>query len=124
MLSTQRHASRRSILRPLKEIYNDRLLTDRYLGGTNAIGLIDEDVYPNLYWYENETNATTRNAPEPTQRSLGQGLERLPTWCARDIHEILPQTTPWPTYSPLSMGAIGVDLHVSNPLSAIMSRFA
>lgn len=34
------------------ELYNDHFLTDKYLGRENAIELLDEDVYPNLRWYE------------------------------------------------------------------------
>lgn len=36
----------------LKELYNDHFLTDKYLGRENAIGLLDEEVFPNLRWYE------------------------------------------------------------------------
>ena len=34
------------------ELYNDHFLTDKYLGDENAIELLDEDVYPNLRWFE------------------------------------------------------------------------
>jgi len=34
------------------ELYNDHFLTDKYLGRENAIELLDEDVYPNLRWFE------------------------------------------------------------------------
>lgn len=34
------------------ELYNDHFLTDKYLGRENAIDLLDEDVYPNLRWFE------------------------------------------------------------------------
>ena len=36
----------------IKEIYNDHFLTDKYLGRENAIDLLDEEVFPNLRWYE------------------------------------------------------------------------
>jgi hypothetical protein len=36
----------------IKEIYNDRLLTDRYLGNTEAIDLLESDYY-DPYWFEN-----------------------------------------------------------------------
>jgi hypothetical protein len=36
------------------ELYNDHFLTDKYLGRENAIELLDEDVYPNLRWFENK----------------------------------------------------------------------
>jgi hypothetical protein len=34
------------------ELYNDHFLTDKYLGRENAIDLLDEEVYPNLRWFE------------------------------------------------------------------------
>ena len=34
------------------ELYNDHFLTDKYLGRENAIELLDQDIYPNLRWYE------------------------------------------------------------------------
>jgi hypothetical protein len=36
----------------IMELYNDHFLTDKYLGQANAIDLLDEEVYPNLRWYE------------------------------------------------------------------------
>lgn len=36
----------------LREVFNDRLLTDRYLGGNNGTELLDNTEYPNRYWYE------------------------------------------------------------------------
>lgn len=36
----------------IMELYNDHFLTDKYLGRENAIDLLDEEVYPNLRWYE------------------------------------------------------------------------
>ena len=35
------------------ELYNDHFLTDKYLGRENAIELLDEDLWPNLRWFEN-----------------------------------------------------------------------
>ena len=34
------------------ELYNDHFLTDKYLGRENAIELLDEEVWPNLRWFE------------------------------------------------------------------------
>ncbi len=36
----------------VKELYNDHFLTDKYLGRTNAIDLLDTEDFPNLRWYE------------------------------------------------------------------------
>jgi hypothetical protein len=42
------------------EVWNDILLTDRYLEGSNALGLVDYDRFGNLYWYEAESNSSIR----------------------------------------------------------------
>lgn len=34
------------------ELYNDHFLTDKYLGRENAIELLNEDIYPNLRWFD------------------------------------------------------------------------
>lgn len=34
------------------ELYNDHFLTDKYLGRENAIELLDEEVWPNLRWFD------------------------------------------------------------------------
>ena len=43
---------RRIILQRMKEIWNDQLLTDRYLSGTSAIQIVDYDLFYSLYWYD------------------------------------------------------------------------
>ncbi|MCZ6805605.1 MAG: hypothetical protein O7F08_01525 [Deltaproteobacteria bacterium] len=35
------------------ELYNDHFLTDKYLGRENAVDLLDEEVWPNLRWFDN-----------------------------------------------------------------------
>ena len=39
-------------LQSMKEIWNDQLLTDRYLSGTSAIQIVDYDLFYSLYWYD------------------------------------------------------------------------
>ena len=34
------------------ELYNDHFLTDKYLGGENAVELLDEEIWPNLRWFD------------------------------------------------------------------------
>ena len=34
------------------ELYNDHFLTDKYLGRENAIELLDEELWPNLRWFD------------------------------------------------------------------------
>ncbi|MBM76764.1 MAG: hypothetical protein CMK59_15255 [Proteobacteria bacterium] len=59
--STQENTEELFIER-MKELWNDQLLTDAYLSGASAIQTMDYDRYPNLYWYENIGNYSTRSA--------------------------------------------------------------
>jgi hypothetical protein len=57
----------------LKEIYNDRFLTDRYLPRTDAIDLLDGERYANAYWFdaiadEDESDAAARYANQAVAR--------------------------------------------------------
>ncbi|MFM2162440.1 MAG: hypothetical protein RLZZ383_1952 [Pseudomonadota bacterium] len=36
----------------IMELFNDLLLTDRYLRNRDGIGIVDDDVFPTVYWYE------------------------------------------------------------------------
>ena len=41
----------------LKEIYNDKLLTNRYLSGNSGLGVLSDNDYPDREWFEREANA-------------------------------------------------------------------
>lgn len=45
----------------LRVLFNDVFLTDRYLGGQSAIQQLDDDDYPNRYWYDAIEDNGTRN---------------------------------------------------------------
>lgn len=45
----------------LKEIYNDQLLTDRYVSGSDALNLLRDEDYPDREWYEAEANEEHEN---------------------------------------------------------------
>ena len=53
------------------ELYNDHFLTDKYLGRENAIDLLDEDVYPNLRWFDKKYPNDDQKA-EVTNDSLAR----------------------------------------------------
>ena len=55
------------------ELYNDHFLTDKYLGGENALDLMDEDVWPNLRWYERKYPGDDAKA-----RATNDDLARAP----------------------------------------------
>ena len=52
----------------IKEIYNDRFLTNKYLDRENAIDLLDEEVFPNLRWYESYGDETRELANDSLAR--------------------------------------------------------
>ncbi|MFT4703782.1 MAG: hypothetical protein ACI81R_001474 [Bradymonadia bacterium] len=46
----------------LREIYADELLTDRFRPGQRAVQLLDNDDFPNRFWYDDESLEADRNA--------------------------------------------------------------
>lgn len=46
----------------VKRWHNDELLTDKYLGGNNATGLLDGDDYPQRFYYQELDGETERGA--------------------------------------------------------------
>ena len=59
----------------LREVFNDKLLTDRYLGGNNASELLDAETFPNRYWYEGFEDRQYRNR---TRSCTQLGIARAP----------------------------------------------
>ncbi len=57
----------------IMELYNDHFLTDKYLGRENAIELLDEEVYPNLRWFDRKYPGDDR-----TVRLTNDSLAREP----------------------------------------------
>lgn len=48
----------------IKEMFNDMFLTDRYLGNSNAVGLLDGDIFPESRWYQDrDENDLTNEDP-------------------------------------------------------------
>jgi hypothetical protein len=69
------------------EMWNDILLTDKYYDCCDAIGLVDYDRYPNLYWY-NGTSAYNTNRSRLNAAIAREPLEII----GRVIREDLPFT--------------------------------
>lgn len=104
----------------IKELYNDRLLTDRYLAGSSAIGIVDYDRYPNLYWYDSIENDTDRG----TMRNiLNDSIAREPLELIghllrerRPFTEILTADyTMLNAFSAKSMGIAGLEPTLDDP---------
>ena len=55
------------------ELYNDHFLTDKYLGRENALELLDEEIWPNLRWFENADGED-----DGVQRVTNDSLAREP----------------------------------------------
>lgn len=59
----------------LREIYNDNFLTDRYYFNRDAIDLLDQDDYPDAYWFEADDD---EEAGDMANRALArEGIELL-----------------------------------------------
>lgn len=48
----------------LEEMFNDLFLTNRYLGGTSAVDLLNRDRFPNARWYREDDAATRMGVSE------------------------------------------------------------
>ncbi len=51
----------------VREIFNDLFLTDKYLGGREAIDLLDRDIFPDAYWHiDDNDNPKDYSNVDPT----------------------------------------------------------
>ena len=67
----------------LIELYNDHFLTDKYLGNRNALNLLDEEVFPNLFWYE-QFGGNERELRELTNNSVAREALELIAYVVRN----------------------------------------
>lgn len=62
----------------LREIYNDHFLTDRYYNGFEAVDLLDQEDYPNAYWWDPEDAGEGTEEGELANKALArEGIELL-----------------------------------------------
>jgi hypothetical protein len=59
------------------ELYNDHFLTDKYLGRENAIELLDEDLWPNLRWYDRKYPGDEQKAQVTNDSLAREPLELI-----------------------------------------------
>ncbi len=59
------------------ELYNDHFLTDKYLGRENAVELLDEEVWPNLRWYERKYPGDEQKAQVTNDSLAREPLELI-----------------------------------------------
>jgi hypothetical protein len=67
----------------VEEIFNDQLLSERYLDYQSALSLLDSDEYPARYWYEGlgEDEGTGRSR---TNRAMAREPLELVSWIIRN----------------------------------------
>lgn len=112
----------------LEEIFNDMFLTDRYLGRTNALDLLDSDFYPDALWFEededepnkfaNENQAFLEGARMYTNNAMARENLKLATYLVendRPFTEIV--TADYMVMNPYTARAYGVqDIRFEDPL--------
>ena len=62
------------------QMWNDLLLTDKYISGQSAIQLTDYDLYPNLYWYQTEGDNATQ-----VRNNINEAIAREPLELMRHV---------------------------------------
>ncbi len=63
---------------------NDRLLTDRYLNGTDALGIMDDERFPGVYWYEQFSDPVRRDARSAITTAIAREPVQLVGWVLRN----------------------------------------
>ncbi len=110
----------------LREIYNDKFLTDRYYGGTQALDLLDYEEdddgnpggdFPDTYWYESlpEGDERDRAAEYSNNGVARQPLELLVHIVKNDLPYTELLTADYTMVNPFSARSLGVDASFSNP---------
>ncbi len=106
----------------LREIYNDKFLTDRYYGGSQALDLLDYDEdeggdFPNAYWFDALPEGEERDqAREYSNNGVArQPLEMLVHIVKNDLPYTELLTADYTMVNPFSAQSLGVDASFSNP---------
>jgi hypothetical protein len=99
----------------LKEVYNDMLLTDRYNRGTEAVDLLDMNVYPNALWFDMDDMEEMQGTPYSTYM-IALGKEYANQAVAQDALELIAYVV----RNDLPFSEIlTADYMVVNPFSAV-----
>ncbi len=100
----------------LVEIFNDVLLTDRYLGGTEAVGLLNPEKYPS-YWFESIEDETQRNQIATyTNRGIAREALHLLKWIVQnDLPYTDILTADYQMFTPYSATSYGVKVDFKDP---------
>ncbi|MBA3550488.1 MAG: DUF1588 domain-containing protein [Nannocystis sp.] len=100
----------------LTEIFNDTLLTDRYINGNDAVALLAADKFPS-YWYESVEDDATRNTLQ-YYSNVGIAREAL-NLIVHVVKNDLPYTeiltADYMMFTPYSAKSYGVDVTFKDP---------
>ena len=100
----------------LTEIYNDTLLTDRYINNTDAVGLLNAEKFPS-YWYEAIEDDDLRNQTAfYTNVGLAREALNLVNYVVRNDRpytEIL--TADYQMFTPYSAKSYGISVDFKDP---------
>ncbi len=100
----------------LTEIYNDTLLTDRYIGGNDAVALLNAEKFPS-YWYEAIEDDATRNQLQ-YYANVGIAREAL-NLIVHVVKNDLPYTeiltADYMMFTPYSAKSYGVEVKFKDP---------
>jgi hypothetical protein len=110
----------------LREIYNDKFLTDRYYGGTQALDLLDYEEddngnpagdFPNTYWFESlpEGDERDRAAEYSNNGVARQPLELLVHIVKNELPYTELLTADYTMVNPFSAQSLGVEADFANP---------
>jgi hypothetical protein len=101
----------------LTEIYNDTLLTDRYINNTDAVGLLNPERFPSSYWFESIEDDEQRNqVAYYTNVGLAREALNLVNYVVRNDRpytEIL--TADYQMFTPFSAKSYGVKVDFKDP---------
>lgn len=109
----------------LREIYNDKFLTDRYYGGTQALDLLDYEEddngnpggdFPNTYWFDGLPDGEREQAAEYSNNGVArQPLELLVHIVKNNLPYTELLTADYTMVNPFSAQSLGVDADFANP---------
>ena len=109
----------------LREIYNDKFLTDRYYGGTQALDLLDYDEddngnpagdFPDTYWFDGLPDGEREQAAEYSNNGVArQPLELLVHIVKNNLPYTELLTADYTMVNPFSAKSLGVDATFANP---------
>lgn len=109
----------------LREIYNDKFLTDRYYGGTQALDLLDYEEddngnpggdFPDTYWFDGLPDGEREQAAEYSNNGVArQPLELLVHIVKNNLPYTELLTADYTMVNPFSAKSLGVDATFANP---------